>query len=474
MWSVGASVAARVFGLVGTLYMTRLLAPEVIGEVSAAAVLAYSANWLSHWGFNQYMVLEARGDSEGTYHVAVLNAAFAVVALAGIALTGSLFAPLLKTPHLAAFLPGLALAVLIRRITGVADKILVRELRFREVAVANASGEFVFTISAVGIAATTRLGGQAIVIGNIAQAVVEAVLIWRCTRLGWFRRARWSWARVREILRYGIPLGVAQVLNSAARSWDNLAFSALFGGRVLGLYNMAYNLAAVPAVQVGEQIALVFAPALQNVRERDRKPAVIRAMGLMALLVFPMAIGLGAIAQSLIAVLLRPEWQGVAPLLTVLCVLSVFRPITWAISAHWSVCGRTRMMMLFEALKVALLIGCIVTFAALGPLWAAGAVGLAFAIHAVAMVILVARVDRFSVAEIAGTSVRPLFACFVMAAAVLAVRQGLDARGFRAHPVGLVVEILVGALVYTSVALIVARDTSLELIRLLRRALRRD
>ncbi|MGZ3416658.1 MAG: oligosaccharide flippase family protein [Polyangiales bacterium] len=473
MWNVGASVGSRVVGLIGTLYMTRLLSPDVIGEVSAAAVLSQTANWMSHWGFNQYMVTKAQGSSERTYHVAVINTVFALIGIALIAFTGSLFAPLLSAPNLAAYLPGLALSVLIRRLTGVADKVLVRDLRFREVAIANAVGELVFTVSAVTMAATTKLGGQAIVIANILQALVAAVLVLRATGFAWFQRAPWSWARAKEIVQYGFPLGVAQVLSNASRYWDNLAFSAFFGRRVLGLYNMAYNLADIPAVQFGEQIAGVLLPAMQNVSEENRKRAVVRASALLGLIVFPMAIGLGAIAQSLIELLLRPEWQGVAPLLTVLCALSVFRPLTWVFGSYLAAYGRNRTLMALEALKLVLLIGCIAAFAKFGPLWSAGAVGLAFATHALVMSALVVRTDGISGRELASGFIRPLVACVVMAAAVIAVRHGLHTRGITHKLVVLLVEIVVGAIVYVPLALLLARETSEELVGRVRKALRR-
>jgi len=473
MWNIGASVGARVIGLVGTLYMTRLLAPDVIGEVSAAAVLANSASWFSHLGFNQYMVTKARESRELTYHVAVVNTVFAIVGLTAIAFTGSLFAPVFSAPNLAAYLPGLALSVLIRRLGGVADKVLVRDLRFREVALAGAAGELAFSVSAVTLAATTKLGGQAIVIGNLIQAVITTGLVLRATGFGWFSRSPWSWAHTKDIFRYGIPLGVAQVLNSASRYWDNLEFSAFFGRKVLGLYNMAYNLADIPAVQFGEQIAGVLLPAMQKVSPADRKRAVVRASALLALVVFPMAIGLGAIAQSLIGALLRPEWQGVAPLLTVLSALSVFRPLTWVFSSYLNTYGRNRTLMILEAIKLALLLGCIAAFAKWGPLWSAGAVGLAFAVHALMMATLVVVTDGISARELASGFFRPIVACLIMAAAVIGVRHGLVARGVKSQWVLLIVETTVGGLVYIPAALLVARETSLEFLQRVRKALKR-
>ncbi len=473
MWNVGASVASRVVGLVGTLYMTRLLLPDVIGEVSAAAVLAQSASWLSHWGFNQYMVTKAAEDDDRTYHVTVMNVVFGFVGITLIAFTGSLFGPVFSTPNLALYLPGLALSVLIRRLTGVVDKVLVRELRFREVAIANAVGEILFTVTAISLAATTKLGGQAIVIANIVQSLVAALLVVRAAGFGWLHRVPWKWERAREIVRYGFPLGVAQVLGSASRYWDNLAFSAFFGRRVLGLYNMAYNLADVPAVQFGEQIAGVLLPAMEKVSPADRKRAVVNASALLALVVFPMAIGLGAVSRSLIALLLKPDWQGVAPLLTVLAALSVFRPLTWVFSSYLATFGRNRMLMALEAMKLVLLIGCIAAFAKWGPLWSAGAVGLAFALHALAMVTFVVRADGISVRALASGFFRPLLACAVMTAAVLGVRHGLHLRGIRAPLIVLLAELLTGGVVYVAAALVVARDTSHEFIGRVRKALRR-
>ncbi len=473
LWSVGASVAARIIGLIGTLYMTRLLLPDVIGEVAAAAIIAQTANWVSHWGFNQYMIVHGVEGPEPTYHVAVLNLVFGVVGLCAIAGTGAWFAPVFNAPNLASYLPGLTLAVLIRRVGAVADKILAREMRFRELAIANGLGELTFSVSAVTLAATTDLGGQAIVVGNILQSLVATVLILRATGFGWLQRSPWQWQRVRDIIRFGIPLGLAQLFNFATRYWDNLAFSAFFGTKVVGFYNMAYNLADIPAVQVGEQMTGVLLPAMTGLSIHDRKLAVVRSTALMALAVFPLATGLGAVAPTLIALLLNDEWQGVAPLLTVLSVLSVVRPMAWGISTYLASVSRTRAIMLLELLKLLLLFGCIVAFSSLGPLWTAASVGIAFGVQALATIALVIVTDRIPAGPLLGAFVRPLAACGVMVAAVLGARHGLVELGLTAPKFLLPIEMLVGAVTYVAAALVLAPAISRDFLRQLRRALKR-
>lgn len=473
MWNVGASTGTRVIGLIGTLFMTGLLNPDVIGEVSSALVIGQTANWLSNWGFNQYMIVHGVKGDEQTFHVSVINLVLGVVGLCAVAGTGAVFAPVFHAPHLTAYLPGLTLSILIRRFGAVPDKVLARELRFRELAIANGVGDLAYTLTAIGLAATTRLGGQAIVLGNIVQSAITTGLIFRATGLGWFRPTPWRWQRVREIVRFGIPLGIAQLFDFGTRYWDNLAFGKFFGQAQVGLYNMAYNLADIPAVQVGEQISSVLLPAMASLEVEDRKTALVRSTALMSILVFPLAVGLGVVAPTLIGAVLNAKWQGVAPLLVVLSVLSVVRPMGWGVTAYLAACSRTRTIMGLQALKLVLLFGCMFACSSLGPLWTAGAVGMAFGVQSLVAIGLITITDGVPAWPIVGAVVRPLAACAVMAVAVIGVRHGLLAIGVAQPLICLPIELIVGGAAYIAAAFVVARSSVRDLLQVLRRALKR-
>jgi PST family polysaccharide transporter len=462
-----------VVGLIGTLVLTRALLPAVVGEVYSALVIAQTANWVSNWGFNQYMIVHGIRGDEQTYHAAVVNLAFGFVGLGAIAWTGAWFAPMFQAPHLTSYLPGLTLAILIRRIGAVPDKVLARELRFRELATANGAGALAYTVCSITLAKATDLGGQSMVVGQIAQSVIATALIVRATGLRWFRPTPWRWPRVREIVRFGLPLGVAQLFDYGSRNWDNLLFGGYFGPEVVGFYNTAYNLADVPAVQVGEQISEVLLPAMTSLSVKDRKAALIRSTALMSLAVFPLAVGLGTVAPTVIRSLLNDAWQDMAPLLVVLSVLSVVRPMAWGVSAYLSSFSRTRAVMALQLLKLVLLFGCIVAFHGLGPVWTAASVGIAFGAQSLVSIGLVIRSDAIPAWPLASAVLRPLAACGVMAAAVLGARCGMHALGVDAARAILPVEIVVGAVTYVVAALVVARPIARDFLQQLRRALKR-
>lgn len=469
MWTVISSVGGRAVGVIGTLLITRFLAPEDIGEVSAAAILSMTASWLTIWGFGQYTIVNGRGAAkrEVTWHATLFYVVLGALSLGAVTLVAGPLARGFGAPEAAKFVPGMALSVFIRRLGAMPERILTQNLNFRPSGLSLALGEAAFTASALPLAAL-GCGGWSLVAANIVKSIVAVwILVAAAGVRSWATPARLSLARTKDMLRFGVPLGIQGAAHQASRYWDNLAVSYWFGTGALGAYNMAYNLADIPAVQVGEQIALVLLPSMAELPPSRRPRALERSAALLSLVIFPLAIGLGLVAHPLIAwILPKNEWQEVAPLLAVLACLSVFRPITWVLSAYMEAEQKTGRLMFLELAKIVFLIAGIGLLAPLGLRVAAGAVGLAFGLTAIAGVAMVAR-HGASPARLAVAFVQPLAACVVMGVAVWLAHRGLHLAGIDRPALILFVSIAVGAITYVGAALVVCRETSRDLLRLL-------
>ena len=475
LWTVASSIGGRAVGVIGTLVMTRFLKPDVIGEISDATILCMTANWLTIWGFGQYTVVRGRGDAarEVTWHATFFYFVLGVFSIGLVALLGGHLTPLLDAPHAAVYVPALALSVFIRRLGAMPERILTQQMNFRPSGMALALGEVVFTATALPLAAT-GWGGWSIVAANLVKSIVQVIILIRAAGIrSWATPAKLRWSRTIDMLKFGLPLGVQGIAHNASRYWDNLAISHFFGPAATGAYNMAYNLADIPAIQVGEQIALVLLPSMAELPPERRGPALERSTALLSLIIFPLAVGLGLVAYPLIAAILPANnWQEVAPLLAILACLSVFRPITWVLSAYMEAESKTNRLMWLEIGKVAVLIGGIAVLSPFGLRTSACAVGIAFGATAIAGVALVVREGPRPGRLLVGF-LQPLLACAVMAAAVWATSRLLTTAGVHAPMIYVVVEILVGAIAYVASALTVARETSIDLLQLLKKALKR-
>jgi PST family polysaccharide transporter len=434
-----------------------------------------SANWITIWGFGQYAVVHGRGEKalEVTWHATVFYAVLGLVSLGGMALFGEGLLPYLDAPDAAKYLPGMCLALYIKRLGAMPERVLTRRMQFRASGMALALGEMSYAVTAVSFAAG-GYGAWSIVIGNLVQSTVcLAILVKAAGIREWATPMKLRAERVKHMLAYGVPLGIQGIAGQAARYWDRLAITYFFGPAATGVYNNAYNLADVPAIQVGEQIALVLMPSMAELPPERRPRALERSTALLSLIIFPLAVGLGLVAGPLIAILLPAnEWQEVAPLLSVLACLSIFRPFTWVISAYLEAESKTNRLMLLEIGKLVVLIGGIAALNSFGLLVASGSVGIAFGATAIAGVLLVVR-EGVSVRRLLVGFMQPVLACCVMALVVWLVYRGLIALDVTHPSVLLVAMVLTGAFSYVCAALVIARESSRDLLQLVKKALRR-
>jgi lipopolysaccharide exporter len=468
IWSIVSSIGSMVVGLVSTVVLTNLLAPDVVGEVMVALVIVQTAGILSSTGVGHYLVSNPKAGADVAFHATVFHNGLGLLAI-GLVLAGKdLIAPFSGAPGAVAYIPGLCLVVGLDRFLFIPTRLLVRNMRFGVIGVMNTGGELAYAAVAI-LTAWLGWGGHAIVAGNLVRTVLQLAVVFSAVRFAeWAKPHPIDGALTRKLLRFGLPLTPASILHYGAMKWDNVMMSRFFGPAVAGLYSRAYNFADIPANKIGEQIGDVLVPSFAHMEEQDdRKRALVRSVGLMALVITPLAVGLGAVAHTLVDAIFKKEWADVAPMLVILSALSVVRPIGWLIMGYLQAQNRTRTIMVLEAVKVAALLVCIALLAMKGPLWACAGVGVGFGLHALASLWVVHRVDGMSMWTMVSPMLGPVAASFPMAAAVWGARTLLSSS--LPSPVLLLVEVAVGGLVYVPCAFVLARKTSRDLLDLLRK-----
>ena len=474
VWTISTSVGSRTVGLCGTLLLTKFIAPDVYGEVSLAAVIIQTAHAISSCGLSQYIVSKPHEGRRATFHATFYFTLLGVIALGLAVLFRDPLGALIGAPGMARYLPGLAVAGLLERVGTIQDRILVRDMRFAEVGLLRSLGEVAYAVVTVALA-WAGWGAGAVVWGSIVRSAVRIVGLSLCTSWReWLSPSRITLSRTRELFAFGLPMSIAALAGFGSRRWDNLIFSSLFGESAAGLYNLAYNLADIPATQIGETIGDVLVPSFAQMDSDERRRAALcRSMRLLILSVAPLALGLGTIAPTLVRALFDPRWAAVAPMLTWLSVLSVVRPVAWIGASYLQVKNQPRAIMLLEIVKTAGLLAAFALLGRLGQLWACAAVGVAFTLGSFGYFRVIRRIDGLSLRAQIVPLVPPVLACAPMVVAILALRRGLVALGGVPSAIGLLAELLIGALVFVPSALVLAPSASRDLLGLLRTALSR-
>jgi PST family polysaccharide transporter len=436
-------------------------------------VVAATANALTIMGFGQFVVANPREGDRTVFHATLFHLLIGCAVFVALWLLREPIASWLETPELPMLLPLVLLATVMDRLAYTPTRVLARDMRFRALVLRMLAGEIAYVAVSVGLA-MKGLGAQAIVWGILARAVAGGLLIILAMNpRRWFGVGRLSWSTTRRMLRYGMPLGAANALHWISKRGDNLLIAGMFGPAAAGQYNLAYNLADIPATQIGEQVGDVLLPSFAKMETASaRKRALVRAAGLLALLVFPAAVGLAALAPTLVRTIFDPRWWNIAPMLVVLSVLSVMRPLGWLVGAYLQAVHRTRTVMLLELLKTVGLLLSVIALGQLGLVWACGGVGVAFGIHALASMLTLKRDDGVPVRDLLVVLAPPLVAVLPMVICVMGTRQLFAAAELPLWS-SLLAELAAGALTYAASGWLLASRQARDFVGLLAGALRR-
>lgn len=468
-WSIASGVVSRGIGLIGTLVLIRFVSPADFGEVSAAMVVVLTINQFTTLGVGMYAIAHRDITREEFFHATFIHIALGLLAFLVLTVLGKPLGPLFDTPDLDRYVPGLAVSALMDRIGFMPERVLIRELKFRRVSLIRSVSELTFTAVSVG-SGWLGWAGMSIVFGNLARSALRTVCMASSVNItDWLQFQRLRLAVLRKISGYGFTMSLGGLAYMASRRWDNLLVSRLFGPAVMGAYNLAYNLADIPAIQVGEQITDVMQASFAHMEPEERKRTLVRSLGVIGLVTFPIAIGLGSIAPTLAELFLNKKWAGTGDMLMILSALSVVRPMFGAISSYLLIERGPKVLLVLEWLTLGALMAAIATVGRPSPLWACGAVGLVFTLRTFAGLYVAKSSTGVGVITFVLRFLPPLLACVPMAAAVYGVRVLMHRLGITSPVLRLGAEVTAGAIAFMGAALVVSRDSVNQLLGLIRR-----
>ena len=308
------------------------------------------------------------------------------------------------------------------RISLVPERVLMRSMDFRVVAISRTVGDLLFVVAAIAIAALGG-GGMAIVGANIVRSGIRAVILVRAAdRADWLKPARITWFAVREIFTFSGPdldRGAELVRGAPLRQPDRVELLRRRGDGQLQRRVQPRRQSAGRR----EQAIDVLLPSYAQLEPEARVRGLVRSLSLLSLITSPLVLGLGAVAPSLVAAFLKADRADVAPMLSVLAVMSLTRPLMWASAAYLQATDRPRILMVLEITTVTSMVVGLVTLGRISVIWACVAVGIATFIRVIVTAMVLKRIDGIGLWAFFKPQLMPVVACLPMTAAVVGVRH---------------------------------------------------
>jgi teichuronic acid exporter len=452
-WSGAARWSAQAATWAATLVVARLLAPEDYGIVAMATVIHGFVMILSEFGVGVTIVTLRR---LSPLQIAQFNALAVLLGTTGFAVMAALapaIAAFFGRPVLVAVVVAMGSTFLVSGFRTIPSALLQRDLRFGALSAIEA-------IQAVVGAGVTLFGAWA---GWGYWAIVAGVLgssaAWTLMLVS-TRPSSFAWPR-RHVLGDALTFTRHQLTGSIAwycySNADFVVAGRMLGAHDLGIYTMAWTLARVVPERIAN-IAIRLTPAYFAVVSEN--PASLRtwiagvAEGI-ALVCFPLLIGLSLVAGDALSVVVGPRWDAAVLPLRLLALYGAFDVVTQPLTRALVAVGDAR----FTA-RMGICLALIMPFGfVVGARYGPPGLAVAWLLIAPAVRLLaLARVRRLiglRLRDYAGALWPALSASAIMAGAIV-----LTAGFVQGHPavVRLITMVLAGCVSYSAALLFVHRS----------------
>lgn len=170
-------------------------------------------------------------------------------------------------------------------------------------------------------------GVWALVVQSVFASLLGTVLLWCLVR--WRPKRTFSWQSFREMFSFGSKLLASALLDTIYNNMYTLIIGKFFSSATLGLYSRASSLARYPSSNITGVLQGVTFPVLSSIQNEPERlaGAYKRFLRLSAFVIFPSMIGLAAVADPLIRLVLTDKWEGCIYLLQIVCFSMMWYPI---------------------------------------------------------------------------------------------------------------------------------------------------
>lgn len=342
-WSTLARVLQQAAQILFSVLLARLLLPEDFGLLAMVFVFSGFAGSLADFGFRSALVEKQHLEDRHLHSVFWLTITLGAALTAVFILLSPYIAVFYNQPLLKPICQLLAFGYVFASSGIVPCAVLQRRMDFDRLAKIEIVVTFLSGAAAVCLA-LLGWGVWSLVIQGLGAGCIRSVMLFVSSR--WHPHFTFDPGAVKELLHYSVNLGGFGVVNYWARNGDNLIIGKLLGAVALGIYDRAYALMLLPITQIISVVSDVMFTALSSIKnDKARVRGVyLRAISVIALISFPMMIGLFVVAEPFIASVYGAKWMAVAPILQILCVVgllqSVIGPTGWIYTSQ----GRTDWM----------------------------------------------------------------------------------------------------------------------------------
>jgi len=348
-WRGSTDIIQQVLQVVFTIILARLLSKGDFGLVAMALLVNRFFRAITNVSFGT-AIIQSQEISK-----AQISAIFIIQLIINIVLTTSIYfgaeiaANFFNEPELTSVIKALSVLLLLNSLQ-FPNLLLQKKMHFRSFSIAQIVAMLASNIIAI-IMAFYGFGLWALVWRLILQGVIFGLLSFY---YGNWLPTKPSFKGLKPLMSFGFNLLGRNVFYFFAENMIGLMTGKYLGKDIMGLFNIAYNLAIVPASKIQNILTSVLTSGFSKIqyevvkfRDNYRK-----ALNYTALVFIPFMLLLSAISTKLIPFMYGDKWEKAGIFLMVLSIVGVMRGLSHMVRTAIISKGKTKVIFISAVIEL--------------------------------------------------------------------------------------------------------------------------
>ncbi|MBW1833473.1 MAG: lipopolysaccharide biosynthesis protein [Deltaproteobacteria bacterium] len=354
-WSSFERIGQQGIQFIISIILARLLLPEQFGLIAMLTIFMAIAQSFINSGFGQALIQKQDVTHIDECSIFYFNIFVGFFAAGLLCLAAPWIAGFYNQPLLVPLTCALSLNLIINAFGLVQITLLTKHIDFKTQLKVSVIATVISGTIGVPMA-FNGFGVWSLVAQSLSSNLFRTALLWLFNT--WRPSLAFSLVALRGMFAFDSKLLCAKLIATIFNNIYLIVIGKMFSAADLGFYSRAKGLQQLPVANISGIVSRVTFPVFSSVQ--DDKPrlkrGVRKALLTLAMLNFPLMIGMGVVARPLVMVLLTEKWGPCIPYLQSLCVVGMLYPVHLINLNVLTAQGRSDLFFRLEILKKILVV----------------------------------------------------------------------------------------------------------------------
>ncbi len=332
------------------ILLARLLTPDDYGMIAMLTIFMAVSQTFIDSGFGNALIRKPDRNESDKATVFFFNIFMAAACYGIIFLAAPFVAQFYNMPGLSTILRVLGINLIIQSFGSIQRLNLTIDLNFKVLAKVSLTGAITGGVAGL-TCAYNGMGVWSLVVQQMTTMATRVILFWILVH--WRPKTFFSKTSFKNMFGFGSKILASGLLNTLYDNIYDLIIGKVFAAATLGNYTRAAHFANFPSSNVTGIFQRVTYPVLskiQNDHEKLRK-GYLKFLNMATLVIFPLMIGLAAMAKPFILLVLTDKWIEVILILQIICFAQMWYPVHAINLNILQVMGRSDLFLKLEIIK---------------------------------------------------------------------------------------------------------------------------